>query len=285
MTNIAKLGLFSDGGQRIRVVTSGSNADPIPTDQRNIIFDSDWGEALITAPGYFGTMSLPSSVGAPTTVSVSFAASLGYIPFTFYALPGVALLPNVSGNIITPYMATLLANTYGASPALQLGAINGTPASATVTSSGFSFAYEGVSATGLWMAWTNDPTVVAGSTASRAGTGTWMELTANGPVVARPGYNVSATDFRDFLIPPISSGAVVNQPRLAGTITSLPWLSNSTISGTVYGNYGVTIAHGLGYIPMFFATSYYDFRVAALQDEPIVAVDTNNLYIVYSLGP
>ena len=285
MSNLAKFGLFSDGGYRMRVVAPGYDADPAPADQRNIIFDSDWAEALASAPGYFGSTSIATS----GSTAVSFATALPYAPFGFYAMPPAAALSYIGTSIVTPYMASLLASAYVGWPSFQQGGAF-SAANLVTSPSGMTFQSAASGGTALWMALVNDPGVVAGSAPSRVGVGTWMSLTKDGPVVARPGQTIYATDPKDFLIPPLSSDYVLNQPIIAGTVDSLPWLANSTITyaggSETVGNYGVTIPHGLGYVPIFFGTYTYDFRsIPTVGGSAYLAADTSNFYVVFPGGP
>jgi hypothetical protein len=266
-TNRIKAGLFSDGGHRIRIVATGYNADPAPTNQSAIIFDSDWPDVLSTAPGYYGSTTLSSS--GQTNVWYS---SLPFSPLGCYATP-VPLQPDAyiyapPYDIMSSALWSTLANAYLLSQPTVVSASSMTlPALQSV-------------GLGLWAVFLSDPTALAGS---RAGT-TWMQWSSNGPVVAKPGRNVSSTTLTDFLIPPASMGCILGQPYLANTISSLPWYANWTeylSANETMGlaDYVTVVSHNLGYIPLVVYATYSDFRTTSSLTVAKVAVDTANLYI------
>jgi len=265
-SNVIKAGVFSDGGHRIRIVAPGYNADPAPTDTSKIIFDSDWPDILMTAPGYYGSTGLSTS--ANTTISFG---ALPFTPIGFTGIP-VAAMPDSyvnppPYNIMSPQLWSALANAY------QL-------ASASPTASNITLTQTRIGATGLWVVYLADPNPAAGS---RVGT-TWMKWSANGPVVTKAGRSISSSNVWDYLIPPSSLGVIFGQPLIAGTVTSLPyyatWTGHYGAGGGTYTakDYVLTIPHNLGYIPFVVVAQYVDFRVAT--NTPATAyIDANNLYL------
>ena len=272
MSNIAKAGLFSDGGHRFRVVQAGYSADPAPV-YNKIVFDSDWPEVLTTANGYFGTVSVTSSnsVGSGGVAgAVSFTA-LPFDPFVNYAIPFSAVNYPYTSPFNSTAAGTALASAY------QVRAIE----QATSTS-GFSVPYTEASGnyayTCLWAAFMFDPGFSGAG--SRAGT-QWMEWTANGPVVAKPGKNISSSNPQDFLIPPASSGYILGQLQAVATVSSLPYEGTFSHSGSTYYDYLLTVPHGLSYVPIVvISQSAQDFRTSApTLSDPIVYVDSTNIYV------
>jgi hypothetical protein len=285
MSDIAKIGPFSDGGYRIRVVTPGNNADPAPSDPRQIVFDSDWPEIITTASGYYGSAAVTYST-SNLTYTATWAA-LGYVPFVSVAI--------AAWNAVSDYgyhrsrsVYTTLSSAYLVSPCnLFQNSSNLTDSGVEIFLSaplyGSSNTY-----TVAWGALLVDTGALGNvSPASRSGT-TYMSLSAEGPVVAKPGKDVGSTNLFDFLIPPPTMGAILGQTILAGTVSSLPNNGTSIVYNTGSGNqtfyeYLLTIPHNLGYTPFAIVTNAADFRTTL---EPAdVFVDETNIYLhASSLG-
>jgi hypothetical protein len=275
-----KMGAFSDGGHRIRAVTSGNAADPAPSDPRHIIFDSDWPEILLTASGYFGTATVLES--SSYSGSVSFT-TLPFTPLVYQAENFPDNYPNIgsgASQLCGTMLYSALSGAYESTPVPSV-----TSAGATLTAR-ISAIYgpnpDPTSVSLGWAAFLVATDATPPSVGSRTGT-TYMTLTADGPAVAKPGKSALSTAVSDFLIPPSGLGAVLGQPFMAGTVTSLSLYQAYTITITGSGSeqqqdYAVVINHGLGYIPIFVTTASYDFRDTSLL-LPNIWVDENNIYI------
>jgi hypothetical protein len=276
MSNIAKAGLFSDGGHRLRIVTAGNNADPMPSNPADIVFDSDWGEMLPTASGYYGSATLGMSTSWQT---ISFPSALAYVPFA-----SMAFTPTSFGS--TKYVHVWQTGVWYQAKLAAAGQSNGFSGLGAyfgpvveIFDDHLAVYYNQYSAGGdyegfatqveiAWVVWMTSTALTAFG--SRAGTN-WMQWTAAGPVVAKPGFNVSAASADDFLIPPNASGRILGQPFLSGVYPA--------------GSGATTIPHNLGYIPIWWA----DQQVAPTYAPDIVTLDTANLYITprgsTTLGP
>ena len=276
MSQIAKAGVFSDGGHRFRVVQAGYDADPAPA-YNKIVFDSDWPEVLTTANGYFGSVNVTSANSGGTGAvngTPSFTA-LPFAPFVNYAEP----FSSVNYPYTTPYNSTAagvtLASAYRVQSLSQAPSNSGLVVPATAAAGNYTYSC-------LWAAFMFDPAY--SGIGSRAGTN-WMKWTASGPVVAKPGKDVSSTNPQDFLIPPASSGYILGQLQAAGTVTTLPY-KGTFFHGATFYDYLLTIPHGLSYVPILVKSqSLPDLRLGA-SSLPLadVYVDATNIYI-YAFSP
>ena len=285
MSNICKIGPFSDGNTRIRVVAPGYNADPAPSDRTQIIFDSDWPEVIVTRSGFYGSASVSfvtNSSGTRTSPNYNATwPTLGYSPLLVLADPPRWQSPPSIPVYGSSVWQSLVASAYEITiqNALSSYSVPG-PSGFTYIPSGeqgYSTNPHSETYTIGWWAMLIDTTLLGNATPpSRAGT-SCIQLSNAGPVVTKPGASVTSTNLDDFLIPPVSSGAILGQPYMAATVTSLPLQTGFTRSGTTYYEYYVTIPHSLGYMPFCFTTNCYD----ALIDLPStsVFVDATNIYI------
>lgn len=281
MSNICKIGTFSDGQRRIRVVKPGYDADPAPSDVRNIIYDSDWPEVVRTRSGFYGSTSVSfvtDGSGARTSGNYNLTwSTLGYSPIVMLAEKARwASSPAFSLHASSAFISAA-ANSY------RLSQISGGPSGITYSPDGADGAPapDSETYTVAWWVLLLDTTALGNvSPPSRSGTN-FMQLTASGPVVAKPGASAGSTDPDDFLIAPPSVGGVLGQPAVAATVSSLPAFTSftRTIAGvtTTYYEYASTISHGFGYRPITLITTCVDPRVAL--DTPEVYIDNTNIYL------
>ena len=283
--NICKIGKFSDGNQRIRVVASGYDADPAPTDPTKIIFDSDWPEVFISFPAYYGSMSVSyvtNSGGARTSGNYNITwPTLSYSPIAVLADPPRFHSPPAYAVHAGTLWISTIANAYQIRLLLpSLGTLSN-PGPSGMTYSPFGAdgqpTPDSETYTIAWWAMLIDTTVLGNTTPpSRSGTNPIM-MTSQGPVVAKPGKSVSSTNIADFLIPPLSMGAVLGQPYMVGTLTAISLQSGFTIGATTYYEYWEVIPHSLGYIPICLVSD------ASLGLVPGTAggvfVDATNIYV------
>lgn len=304
MANFVKIGAFSDGGHRIRIVKQGYNADPMPADSTAVIFDSDWPDIFQTQSGFFGLLNVPaqnSSGTVNTSVTQNFPYGLSYTP-TFSKAYSASSAQSDSVTSVG-YLQTLDHDTYDTftgSTASYVNLINGGYITHGLitgnANSCSSITLSSPPGNNLWAAFLNDVTIVAGNEGARAGAGVYMKITSAGPVITKPGRNINSTNYLDFLIPPAGIGPVLFQPVVSGTASSLPWVGNYTLHidqgvgvnpryiNSVYGVYGITVPHNLGYVPIFASTTYNDFRNLSQAQGALLAADTNNLYIFVIQG-
>lgn len=295
MSLIAKAGKFSDGGFRIRVVAPGYDADPAPSDPRAIIYDSDWPELVRSRPGYYGSQSVVYSTnasGANTSSNYTISwPALGYAPKMTLGQPRRFASPPAYSVYGSAAFQAAIAN------AMELSLHDETTTDVTPTASGFTYVPSGADGYSspdnetysiAWWAMLFDTTLLGNAApVSRAGAN-YMKLSKDGPVVARPGADVSSTNPDDFLIAPIAMAAMLGQPLLAATLSSLPAYNSFGIydpvshATTTYYEYMTTVAHGLGYMPFALTTNAFDFRAGP--SPAAVFVDATNVYLyAYSL--
>lgn len=285
-----KIGTFSDGGGRIRIAAQGYSADPAPIDPRNIIYDSDWPEVLMTAAGYYGSSSANSD-GSNTRIN--FKATLPFVPTIFYATP-LHLVASSGGDTGQPttysYNATTL--TLLTSQLFVIGAPSSFDASGfTITS------FNNPSLIGRWVALLNDFKATQSLVAPPRDGTSWLKLSQDELVITKPGKDISSSSLLDYIIPPASMGPVLGQPVMAGTVSSIPWIGNSSSTvdqgvgtsprffTTNGSDYCAVIPHGLGYVPIVIFSSYTDFRTQAAGLNAQVAVDSQNVYIFSLIHP
>ena len=286
MANIIRAGNFTDGGGRLVVVKSGNNADPVPSDPTQIIFNSDWGEMLPTDTAHIGTAPLNASSSYQT---ISFP-SLGYVPYAI-----VAFSPNAysSGDISDGYAFNNIGNYFTAQNMFAGGpptavSHGGVDTGGTgmlyyeIADGSLRLAYNPPSGYGfptqIKVAWCvfRSNSSLTGLPTSRSGTN-WMRWTNAGVTVAKPGKNVSSSNLDDFLLNP---GLINTQPFSGGTgiVTSLPYAGTFPGDGSNGTIWQYTITHGLGYIPLFFAQQ----ALTALQNPDVTVMVTTTQFIIYA---
>lgn len=259
-------GPFSDGGYRLRIVTAGQVADPAPSSQADVIFDSDWGEMWNTAYGWYGTQAISGS----GTITITFPSALSYIPFSFWAQYMPA--QTISGVTYGPYWASGRLSNF---------------LSDWSNSSGFLLftyndhidipaAYSQTTEVAYCIVFTDiGASVNAG--ASRANTH-WASMGANGLYVTKPGVDFASAGPNDWLIDADSANRPL-QCALAMTLTGVSGLptvnvTSQTFPGSTFP--AAVVTHGLGYIPIFWA----DQNIGPNATGANVYVDATNVYIV-----
>lgn len=287
MSGFCKIGNFSDGGGRIRIVKQGYDADPAPADVRNIIYDSDWPEVLLTANGYYGNFVSDSKA---SNVTINFPQTLPFTPTRMFQAnpakvqngtnPGGGF--NGSGGTTYTFSDAIIADLQNAY-SVNAGNLS------SATASGATLKPGAASSNNMWAVLLNDFTSTA-ATASRGGT-QWMKMDSGELIIAKPGKSISSSNIFDFIMPPANLGGVITQPVLSGTVSSIPWVGNSTENVdqgvgvspryvTYNGSdYCLTIPHNLGYVPICYFTTYYDFRTASSNLTASMGVDAQNIYI------
>jgi hypothetical protein len=256
-----RAGKFSDGGHRLRIVTSGQVADPAPSSQDDIIFDSDWGELFPIESGYYGSTTLTS--GASATI-VNFPTALSFAPFTFFAAELYSGQWYI-GPFANPYAQT---------------SFSGLTVEASSTAVALQYSvYTAVFPSTMTVAWCAAllDTGVTGVGGSRAGTH-WMRMGSGGLWVTKPGKDYSTAGADDWLVD-ASASSRAQQIVLTGSIDIVPTSSPTITIGGISYHY-VAYSHGLGYVP--FAWCWQNSATGPQGCS--VFVDSSNLYVIAVAG-
>lgn len=278
---IARAGNFLDGQQRFVVVKPGNNADPVPSDWSQLVFNSDWGELL---PIYQMGQITPGNSTSWQTVSFS---SLGYVPLLICAWKCTGWN---SGHSDTLYFTNVWysyagSGTFTNEAAFRVKVYDGSfqylfylandGSGHNFGPTGFTFAYAII----------RSKAINADVVGDRSGTN-WMRWTGAGPVIAKPGADVSSANPDDFLLNPAASLTNGTLAAAGQFPSTLPYygLAGSPFYTNQY-LYRATVAHNLGFIP-FFVTTNSDGTPTSQPygSTQLTYADVNNLYLDYYLS-